>query len=283
MIMPKTAYADVGPKPSIIIDFKGLHGENFYVTLLSEIPSTGPHSALGEHPNNQRYNTYDEDYYIWKKFVDYKDIDGYYFLQYFKNCTETSEFKWGYYPPPKFKILIYFSETDSFLISDESFERYAFNSYFTATVNQSSFQISNNDEMTFSVKKSYNYTNEIISFFSRVIATIVIEIFIALLFDLRKKKILVFITIVNIITQIILNILLSLTNYNYGSMLFVFNYIWMELLVFIIEAFAYSIWFNKLNPNYKIKKWVAPVYSFIANAASFVIGMCIAYLLPGIF
>ena len=189
----------------------------------------------------------------------------------------------GILSPPKFKILIYFSETDSFLISDESFERYAFNSYFTATVNQSSFQVSNNDEMTFSVKQSYNYTNEIISFFSRVIATIVIEIFIALLFDLRKKKILVFITIVNIITQIILNVLLSLTNYNYGSMLFVFNYIWMEILVFIIEAFAYSIWFNKLNPNYKIKKWVAPVYSFIANAASFVIGMCIAYLLPGIF
>lgn len=92
--MPKIAYADVGPKPSITIDFKRLQGENFYVTLLSEIPSTGPYSALGEHPNDQRYNTYDEDYDIWKKFVDYKDIDGFYFLQYFKNCTETSEFKY---------------------------------------------------------------------------------------------------------------------------------------------------------------------------------------------
>ena len=48
-----------------------------------------------------------------------KDEDGYYFLQFFEDCTETSKFTWGYYPPTKFKILIYFPEHDSFVVSNE--------------------------------------------------------------------------------------------------------------------------------------------------------------------
>ncbi len=46
IIMPLTAYADIGPKPSVVIDFKGLENEKYYVTLLSEVTSTGPHSVL---------------------------------------------------------------------------------------------------------------------------------------------------------------------------------------------------------------------------------------------
>ena len=35
-IFPLTAYADTGPKPSVVIDIKGLEDEDYYVTLLSE-------------------------------------------------------------------------------------------------------------------------------------------------------------------------------------------------------------------------------------------------------
>jgi len=119
IIVPTTAYADIGPKPSVVIDFKGLEDENYYVTLLSDITSTGPHSVLGEHPNNQRYQKDDEEYDIWQKFVSFKDKDGFYFLQYFSNCSVTSQFTWGYYPPSKFKILLYFPKQDIFAISEE--------------------------------------------------------------------------------------------------------------------------------------------------------------------
>ena len=67
MNVPITAYADMGPKPSVVIDFKGLEKERYFVTLLSEVPSTGPHSALGEHDNNQRYHKGDGHYDIWEK------------------------------------------------------------------------------------------------------------------------------------------------------------------------------------------------------------------------
>ena len=35
IIMPTTAYADMGPKPSVVIDIKGLDNEKYFVTLLS--------------------------------------------------------------------------------------------------------------------------------------------------------------------------------------------------------------------------------------------------------
>ena len=115
LIAPTTAYADIGPKPSVNIEFEGIDSK-YYVTLLSETKSTGPYSAVDAHLDfdNENYKPGDADYDIWVKFKDYDDADGYYFLQYFKECTESDLFKWTYYPPHKFKVLIYFPQEDSF-------------------------------------------------------------------------------------------------------------------------------------------------------------------------
>ena len=43
-------------------------------------------------------------------------------------------------------------------------------------------------------------------------------------------------------------------------------YVWMELLVVVIELTAYSLYFKKKG---NIKRWAAPVYTLSANAASF--------------
>ena len=43
--MPLTAYADMGPKPSVHVDFINAPDEPFYGTLLSQHDSTGPASA----------------------------------------------------------------------------------------------------------------------------------------------------------------------------------------------------------------------------------------------
>lgn len=282
MAIPGTVSADTGPKPSVVVNFKGLENEKYYVTLLSEVVSTGPHSVLAEHPNNQRYHKGDEEYEIWEKFVSYKDKDGYHFLQYFSDCTETSQFVWGYYPPDRFKILIFFPEYDKFVVSEEAYEQYAFDSYYNVDANglelQSISFIGN-----INATRSYDYKWELISLFARIIATITIEILIALLFGFRAKKQLLVIGIVNIITQSILNILLNVINYNQGSMMFVFNYFWMEALVFIIEAKVYSVLLYKYSSTELTKKWLTSLYAFTANAVSFVIGLYIAYLLPGMF
>lgn len=283
ILMATTAYADIGPKPSVIIDFKGLKNESYYVTLLSEIPSTGPHSVLGEDPDNQRYYEGDQEFEVWEKFVSYEDVNGYYFLQYFNDCTDTSQFVWGYYPPPKFKILLYFPGKDSYVVSTEIYEQYAFDSYYIVDAKDLNIQSTSYYNGGIKVEKDYDYTWEIISLFARIIATVIIEVFIALFFGFRAKKQIFIIGGVNIVTQSILNILLNIINYNQGSMSFVFNYVWMELLVFVIEAVIYSAYLNKYSGKNLAKKWVAPLYALIANAVSFGIGFYIAYLIPGIF
>ena len=78
--MPITARADMGPKPSVRIEFTGIEGETYYGTLLSKHKSTGPASAWNGSPEYAHYKPGDEGYEIWHKFVEYQDTDGYYFL-----------------------------------------------------------------------------------------------------------------------------------------------------------------------------------------------------------
>ncbi len=272
-LLPMTVYADVGPKPSIAIEFEGLEGEVYFVTLLSETDDTGPYSAVSTRHNNNDYQEGDEHYDIWKKFVAYESHDEYFFLQYFKDCSESHSFEWGYYPPSKFKILIYMPKNHSFIESEQIYERYAFDSYFNAEVE--------GDRVV--AEKDYQYTSELLSFLVRVLLTLGIEILIALLFGLRQKRILKYIIMVNIITQMGLNILLNIGDYLYGAMLFVMAYVLLEIMVIVVEAMLYTRWFNQTNRHLNIRPWIAPVYAIVANVISFVVGMAIAIKLPGIF
>ena len=127
--LPITAKADMGPKPSVRIQFKNMGDDLCYGTLLSKEKCTGPAQVWdGTVRNEQLY--YDLDRSIWKSFVDYKDPDGYYFLQRGWTVSETGEIAWTYYPPQDFKILLYYPETGIF-VSSGSYERYAFDTYYT--------------------------------------------------------------------------------------------------------------------------------------------------------
>lgn len=60
VMFPSTASADIGPKPSVVVDFIGLEGETYYATLLSSVKSTGPYSALSD--SNHSYRYYQEEH-----------------------------------------------------------------------------------------------------------------------------------------------------------------------------------------------------------------------------
>lgn len=281
IFLPSFAYGDIGPKPSVLINFQGLEGEAYYVTLLSESSSTGPYSAVGRFEGDSRYEEGQEDYEIWNKFVNYDDKDGYYFLQYFRDCTETSEFKWTYYPPQKFKILMYFPEYDSFAVSDV-YERYAFDSYYK--VDGRNIKLSHLSTFEgIEAVKNYDFTAEIISLIARIVGTIAIEVTVALIFGYRRKNQLRIILITNIATQTILNILLNTVNYYHGGLAFLLSYILAEIIVFIIEAAVYSTLLTKNTSGKSSKKAHAIIYALIANLISFYLGFQIAKLIPGIF
>ncbi|MGM9684491.1 MAG: hypothetical protein ACI3XQ_12915 [Eubacteriales bacterium] len=283
-LLPTTASADIGPKASVRITFENMGDELCYGTLLSKTQSTGPNSVWDGDEDFICNEGMDLD--IWRAFVEYEDEDGYYFLQIGWQINQTKQLAWTYYPPNSFKILLYYPETDQFTVSDIC-ERYAFDTYYTVDmdgVNIGSVALDeeNSTDSRLNAYRSYLYKQEIISLVARIVITIAIEMGVALLFGFRGKKVLLLLATVNTLTQIILNVLLNIINFNSGSWAFVAGYILLELAVFAIEAVLYSILMNKLTDKVK-PAWFYVVYALVANAVSFGAGLMIANILPGIF
>lgn len=297
VFVPQTANADMGPKPSIRITFTNMPDETCYVTILSQYESTGPHSAYDPEWDNRDYKYLDHNYYdnpdyhneelesIWQIFVDYKDVDGYYFLQLWGKCDSDPEshgFNWTYYPPYSFKLLMYYPEHDIFVAS-AIYERYAFDSYYT--VDMKGVDLSSIDQTQLVLteqlvlKKSYDYTGEIISLVCRIVLTIAIEIAIALLFRIKGRKPLLTILVTNLVTQIALNVALNLLCYFDGFLMLIFLYLPLELGVIFVEAVAYSLILCKQG----VPIWKSLVYALVANIVSGGLGFVLAMFIPGLF
>ena len=279
-----TASADTGPKASVRILFENMGDALCYGTLLSKYESTGPNSVWdGDEDHIYNYNL---DLEIWRAFVEYKDTDGYYFLQTGWKVSNTKEIAWTYYPPPSFKILLYYPETETFAVSG-IYEKYAFDTYYTVDMNGVNIgSVEYNEDLSTNERidayRSYNYMQEILSLVARIVITIAIEMAVALLFGFRKKKQLLVLASVNVITQIILNLLLNVINYNSGPLDFVLYYILFEIFVFATEAVLYCTILKKVSENPK-KNWYYVLYALVANAVSFGAGFIVAQMLPGIF
>jgi len=81
---------------------------------------------------------------------------------------------------------------------------------------------------------------------------------------------------------VILNVLLNIINYRSGQMAFVFHYVWMELVVFAIEAVTYVKLLDRTDGESEMAKH--PIaYAVLANAISLAAGIWIAKMIPGIF
>jgi len=264
--MPVTVKADIGPKPSVVIEVTGF--EDYYVTLLSERDSTGPWSHGNE------YHDYMGEEWVFEAFENYEDKDGYYFLSFMQDCSENDTFEWTYYPPQRFKVLIYTMDDRQFYCSDEVYERYAFDSYFKVTASE------NGNVLT--AQKSYDFSMELVSLAARVVLTIALEMLVAFIHGYRSKKNVKIIGITNVCTQVVLNVLLNVINYSSGQMAFVFHYVWMEFVVFAIEAVVYAKLLDRTDGELEMAKH--PIaYAVLANAVSLAAGIWIAKMIPGIF
>lgn len=281
---PLKASADMGPKPSVNVSFEGVT-EECYVTLLSRASISGPwHVFSGEEEdlaiaNEQYANKTPPE--IFKKFINFKDANDYYFLQRvvkLSNQQTSNKFVWSYYPPSVFKVLIYFPSVDSFYCS-EILESYAFNSYFSLNLGDFSITKSEQTQLLPTAKKSYDYFGEVIMMILRILATIAIELLIALLFTIRKKNLFIKIAIVNVITQVFLNVILNLLNYLDGAFVCLFAYIILEMIIAVVEGIAFSIIFVK-SKEIKMPILKAIFYSLSANALSFLAGATWILLIP---
>lgn len=293
-----TAYADMGPKPSVVVTVKNLDGKICYGTLLSYCEQYGPHYAYNPKYYDIPYECdpeskyYDAEFHtVWKAFVEYVDPGGYYYQQVHWKCHETGKISWTYYPPSKFKVLLYFPETQTFATSG-IYERYAFHSYFSAKLSNNDLTVSQTESIN--VSKNYDYTWEFVSLLVRIVATVLLEVGVTYLFKLRTKKTIIAVTVVNVVTQTVMNVVLNLLAFFQGGWALLW-YIPIELAVFIIEAVAYIFVFNRkqsktvevagdsvINSN-RLSIGKCVLLSFVANLVSFVAGFALVLVIPGVF
>lgn len=312
------ASADTGPKPSVRVTFENMGDELCYGTLLSKTPSTGPARAW-DGTEDGKYIYAGADEAVWRAFTEFKDEDGFYFLQWFWRADENKALNWTYYPPQTFKILLYYpdratksgaadnsagggtgdSETTAasgaFCVSDV-LKRYEFHSYYFVDMrNVQSETIGTIAKI--SVTHSYDYSAEILGFFVRFIITLGVETLLALAFGLRTKRAFLTVLAANGVTQIALNLLLNVRlhfNNLYGVIPL---YFFAELFIFAAEAALYCFILGKRKNGgengsadenggkaaivYSKKRLI--LYAFTANLISFCIGLPLAILLPAVF
>ena len=262
--------ADMGPKPSVVVEFSGLDDVTYYVSLLSDTASTGPYTAYDVIENNKREPTDGVEEEVYQKFIEYEDSDGFYFLQYVQKCENNESFTWGYYPPQNFKIILYFADSDTFLVSNDIYERYAFDSYYSAQV---SLEQKSMTATQMEVEEEYDFWSELGFLLVRILFTISVELIVALFFHYISKHNFTLIVVTNLLTQTLLNISLNLINYKVGYATYVLFYLLLELLVIIIEAVVYQKFV--INTRQGKMRWTkTPIcYAILANLISFAVGI----------
>lgn len=285
LFLPVKARADMGPKPSVDIQFTGIEGVTYYGTLLSkegDIPGPFYSRAFAEQEgtswewwgNEGVLKVQDRD-----KFLSYEDPDGFQLLNWCCDCSGENQLVWDYWPPETFKVLLYFPEEDLFCVSPV-YERYAYDSYYTA-------DLSNYLSGTVTLEESYGYTWELISLAARIVLTIAIELGLAaLFFGWKDKRTFRFLAVVNIATQLFLNISLNAMNYFNGiwdvAGFHTWPYYGLELLVMLAEGILYTLLLPRLSEKPQGRGKIA-AYTVIANVVSFAAGLWLATQIPGIF
>ncbi len=269
-------YADMSPSHRVKISFSNLPESEVIVTLLSERASTGAFSAYDVNREFTKSTPPIGHEKAWAYFYSYQDTDGYYFIQFSRSVTEGKAFEWNHYPPFRFKILVYLPDSGVSLVSDSIQERYSFSSIFRVDLSRA-------EHGKFPVAKGSALPLEVLAFLLRLILTITVEIGVAILLGFNKKSKNI-IVVVNIVTQIMLNIY-AISSFPltypliYGiGILGVLSYGYMELAIIVLESIAYAI---LLEENGNRAKPIT--YGVIANLSSWLIGIFLAGVLPIVF
>lgn len=253
LLYPSLSHADMGPKPYVSVHITG-SDKRYYATLLSSSAEYGPWRS------NAVWAT-DAPDAIQQKFQQYALPEDYYFLGYVAEAAPR-DFRWGYYPPETFRILLYDEKADHFLLSTP-LTRHALQNEYTVTVKE--------DRIT-NIHFHYDYLADVPKLLALLVGTILIELAIAYLLGIRDAASLRYITLVNVGTQALLHLGLWFIGFRLGTtgIMQVMRPVLLlplEALVLGIEAFLYR---RKLPKNQH------PVrYAVLANLVSYTVSLLI--------
>lgn len=271
------AFADFGPKPSVVVEFENAGDQEYYVTLVAKEDKLGsPYSRVTAEDQPET-----DDIAIWNRLVAYEDPDGMVFAGNVQKLTGDGAYVWGYYPPSEFRVLIYFPDTDSFVESSEILEQYAFDSYYQMDFNDLPEKW-NDAVAAIPVTRKYNLLWQITAFLLRLAVTVAVECLLAVLFGFRGKRQMLLVLAVNCATQLAMNLLIL--DESVGLFVFyVLQYALIEVGVFLAEGLVYCLALPKLATPEQNRNIHPIAFAFFGNVASFSLGFLLSNWFPMLF
>ena len=271
------AFADFGPKPSVVVEFEGAGDREYYVTLVAkEDKLGGPYHRITVDDQPEEVNPA-----VWNRLVAYEDLDGLVFAGNVQKLTGDGDYVWGYYPPSEFRVLIYFPDTDSFVASSEILEQYAFDSYYQMDFNDLP-ENWNDAVAAIPVTRKYNLLCQITAFLMRLAVTVAVECLLAVLFGFTGKRQLLLVAAVNCVSQLALNLLIL--DESVGLFVFyVLQYALIEVGVILAEGLVYCLALPKLVTPEQNRNIHPIAYAVIGNMASFSLGYLLSNCFPMLF
>lgn len=255
---------------SLHITVDDLENQKFYVTLLSSEERVG--DAQVYNGSNGIYEMGNPLYSVWEKLVCYEDEDNYFFLQEIVECQGNTSFVWGSYIPKSYKILLYFPEDDSYVVTN--IRKDDLTDYYIIHMDEV-----DKYEPYIPVKR---YHAGIVVFFLliRVAGVVWVELSIALVFKYNEKNQLLFV--------VIFNSLIYLVFYGYlsylggGTFNFLLGMIVGGGILCLIKIVLYIIVISLLTRE-EIKWKNLFSYAFSSNVLSNVASIILAVVYTGIF
>lgn len=276
MLFALPVWADVGDKPSICITFENMPDVPFYGTLIVD---TLPWDAsyTDESEKDEWYGLVPEA--VYDAICAYDDADGFFYWHSpYENlflCSESGRLVLNYPSPDRFKLLLYFPETETYAVSDV-LEKYAHDATYVLDFNGA---VPTNG-LPLDVRAEYHLPSGIGGLFVRMVLTVLLELGIAWLFRYRTKPLVTSIITVNVVTQLLLNMPLVFISFKLGGLAAFIAYFLLEIPVLIIEAIAYAI----ILPDRRGGTWwKAVLYAIAANLVSFIVGFRLSVYFPLIF
>lgn len=280
-VMPVSA--DVGPKPSVVVALEGLEGRTCWGTLLSQQEGTGPYGRFYE---EEAAEDPEEDRALRALLpLERMDSEGFHLLNFVKDCSD-GEFSWTYYPPHTYKIALWFPEEDALAVSGV-YHRYAFDSYYRLDLSGVELMPGGIVELEAArLQRDYPYGASLLALAGRVALTLGAELLLALAFGLRTRQALKWVAVVNLATQLGLNLALELFTYCNGALegmmaiLALPVYLAAEAVVTLVELRIYR---RKLLGERGASGRRITAYTWTANLCSLLAGVLLSFRLPALF
>lgn len=286
LLLPLTAMpvsADVGPKPSVVVALEGLEGRTCWGTLLSQQEGTGPYGRFYE---EEAAEDPEEDRALRALLpLERMDSEGFHLLNFVKDCSD-GEFSWTYYPPHTYKIALWFPEEDALAVSGV-YHRYAFDSYYRLDLSGVELMPGGIVELEAArLQRDYPCGASLLALAGRVALTLGAELLLALAFGLRTRQALKWVAVVNLATQLGLNLALELFTYCNGALegmmaiLALPVYLAAEAVVTLVELRIYR---RKLLGERGASGRRITAYTWTANLCSLLAGVLLSFRLPALF